>query len=322
MKICIIVSYFTPFVRGNEYGLAECLTKLGYDVTIITSEGKAPREVKIEPHRSSDLQFKVEYLPTILDIGDNPIVYRFDIGDFDAALLQENYPFICTKAYREAKKQGIKTILSSERTYYPRGIKGAVLKILDDTKNKELREGVDVLTAHCSAAKDFMIVELGVEREIKVIHVGMDTTLFRPKEPTGEYLPEGPINILTVARLRKYKGLEFLIEAIKSLKDRMPDVKLSILGKGTEKANLKKLVKKLGLEQNVEFVDEPVPNYKMPFVYGDCDIYVQPSIIEPYGIAVLEAMACGKPVIGTKVSGMRDTIRDGETGVLVNPENA
>ncbi|KAF5437525.1 Glycosyltransferase involved in cell wall bisynthesis, partial [Candidatus Methanophagaceae archaeon] len=61
------------------------------------------------------------------------------------------------------------------------------------------------------------------------------------------------------------------------------------------------------------------PNYEMPSLYRECDIYVQPSIVEPYGIAVLEAMACGKPVIGAKVGGMRDTIKDGETGFLVEP---
>jgi glycosyltransferase involved in cell wall biosynthesis len=59
----------------------------------------------------------------------------------------------------------------------------------------------------------------------------------------------------------------------------------------------------------------------MPFLYSECDVYAQPSVVEPYGIAILEAMACGKPVIGTKVGGMLDTIKDGETGFLVDPES-
>lgn len=320
MKLCIIVPYFTPYVRGNEYGLAESLTKLGYDVTIIASKGKAPREMKTD--FSGDYDFKVKYLPTILDIEDNPIVYGLNLEGYDVALLQEDYPFICHKAYTEAKKRGIKTILSSERTYYPRGIKGAGLKILDQLKNKELRVGVDVLTAHCSMAREFMERELMVKRKIEVIHVGVDTTLFRPMEPTGKYLLEGEFKILTVARLHRYKGLEYLIEAMQSLKARMPEAKLYILGKGAEEENLKKLVKKLDLERKVGFFEKPIPNYEMPFLYKECDVYVQPSIIEPYGIAILEAMACGKPVIGTKVGGMLDTVKDGETGFLVDPGNA
>lgn len=322
MKLCIVVPYFTPYVRGNEYGLAESLTKLGYDVTIITSKAKAPREIKKDFSADYDFKFKVEYLPTILDIGDNPVVYGLDIEGYDVALLQEDYPFICHRAYVEAKKKGIKTILSSERTYYPGGVRGAGLKFLDTVRNKELREGVDVLTAHCSAAKGFMKSSLGVKREIKVIHVGVDTTLFRPMEPTGAYLSEGGFKILTVARLHKYKGLDYLIRAMQVLQEQMPEAKLSILGKGPEERNLKELVKQLGLESTVSFIEKTVPNHELPYLYRECDVYVQPSIIEPYGIAVLEAMACGKPVIGTKVGGMLDTVKEGETGFLVEPGNA
>ena len=341
MKLCIVVPYFTPYVRGNEYGLAESLTKLGYDVTIIASRGKAPREiVKLSitnyqlrsASEKYDFNFKVKYLPTILDIGENPIVSGLNLEGYDVALLQEDYPFICHKAYAEAKKRGIKTILSTERTYYPDGIKGVFLKILDKAKNNKLRERVDVLTAHCSAAKDFMERELGVKREVEIIHVGVDTGLFKPNrlfdengalsKKHGKLFTENCYAILTVARLHKYKGLEYLIEAMRFLQDQIPEAKLYILGKGPEEENLKKLVKKLGLEGKVEFIREAIPNYEMPFLYSECDVYVQPSIIEPYGIAVLEAMACGKPVVGTKVGGMVDTIKEGETGFIVEPGNA
>lgn len=319
MKICIVVSYFTPYVRGNEYGLAESLTKLGYDVTIIASKGKAPREVKKD--FSGEFDFKVKYLPTLLDIGENPVVSGLNLEGYDVALLQEDYPFICHKAYAEAKRCGVKTILSLVRGYYPRGHKGFFLRLFDQLKNKELREGADGLTARCSATKDFVERELGVKREIEIMYSGVDTTLFRPMEPTGKYLSEGQFKLLTIARLHRYKGLEYLIEAMGLLQE-MQEAKLYILGKGSEEENLKKLVKRLALERNVEFLQQSIPNYEMPFLYGECDVYVQPSIIEPYGIAVLEAMACGKPVIGTKVGGMLDTIKDGETGFLVEVGNA
>lgn len=318
MKICIITPYFTPYVRGNEYGLAESLAKIGYDVTIITSKGKAPREVKTD--FSGEFGFKIKYLPTLSDIAENPVVSGLNLEGYDIALLQEDYPFICHKAYRDAKKQGLNTILSSERTYYPEThVKRIPLKMLDKLTNRKLRNGVDILTAHCSAAKEFMVEELGVKREIEVVYVGVDTDLFKPlEEPVGADLVEGEFKILTVARLHKYKGLEYLIETMQLLQG-MSEAKLRILGKGEEEVNLKKRVKRLGLEQKVEFIQEPIPNYEMPSLYRECDIYVQPSIVEPYGIAVLEAMACGKPVIGTKVGGMMDTIKDGETGFLVEP---
>ena len=65
------------------------------------------------------------------------------------------------------------------------------------------------------------------------------------------------------------------------------------------------------LKDHVEFIQVSIPNYEMAHVYSSCDIYVQPSIIEPFGIAVLEAMACGNPVVSSNVGGMRDTVVDG-----------
>lgn len=327
MKIAIIVPYFTPYVRGNEYGLAHSLAKLGHTVTIITSSARAPRENMLKNaalNKMLDLDFNVKYLPSVIDLGDNPITTGIKdyIEGQDLIMLQEDYPLICHKAFSAAKKLGIPTILSSERTYYPKNIvKRLALKILDATTNKTLRNNVDVLTAHCTAAKEFMNNELGAEREITVINVGVDTQLFRPVQSEVKYLNKGEFKILTVARLHSYKGLNYLIEAMKTIREEIPEVHLYIMGKGQEERNLKRLTDKLEMNRAITFLTKPIPNYEMPELYSECDIYVQPSIIEPYGIAVVEAMACGKPVVGTNVGGMRDTINE-ETGFLVEPGNS
>ncbi len=321
MKICIAAPYFMPFIRSNEYGLARSLSGLGHKVTIITSKSTAPRERMIADESSYPQDFEIKYLPTLFDFADNPFVTSLSVEGFDAVMLQEDYPFLCHRAYASAKKHRIPTILSSERTYYPENfIKRLALKIFDATSNKKLRDGVNVLTAHCTAAREFMMNELGVRREIKVIHVGVDTGLFRPLPSRNKYLSEGRMKLLTVARLHPYKGMEYLIKAIALVEKEKPKTVLYILGKGREERKLKKLVNQLRLS-NVRFIEEVIPNDMMPELYAECDIYVQPSVIEPYGIAVLEAMACGKPVIGTGVGGMKDTVLDGETGCLVPPKN-
>jgi len=329
MRICIVAPYFTPFVRGNEFGLAQSLTELGNDVTVLTSTARAPREGMVAEGGSKlySHDFKVEYLPTISNIGENPMTPSVFTNvlknDCDVILLQEDYPYICHLAYLAAKIRGIPTVLSTERTYYPGNFaRNAALKILDKTINKVVRDGVDIMTAHCTAAKEFMIKELGVKREIKVIHVGVDTKLFKPMKSNEQHLTSGKVKILTVARLHKYKGLDYLIKAMSTVHEEMPDAKLYILGKGPEEQNLRNLVKNLALEDVIEFIKTPIPNHEMPEVYAECDVYIQPSIIEPFGIAVLEAMACGKPVIGAKVGGMMDTIVDGETGFLVNSKDS
>jgi glycosyltransferase involved in cell wall biosynthesis len=314
-------------VRGNEYGLAQSLSELGNKVTIITTTSRAPREKviinKTLQLEKTDQDFLVEYIPALLDIGDNPIAKGTEefIITQDVVLLQEDYPFVCHDAYKAAKKNNIPTILSSERTYYPENVaKRCAIKLMDATTNKKLRNGVDVLTAHCTAAKEFMIKDLGVSRNIEVIHVGVDTNLFKPLKSEGKYLTKGDHKILTVARLHRYKGLRYLIEAMKTIIEEVPDAHLYIVGKGEEERKLKKLTEKLSLKSFVTFLTRPIPNQEMPELYAECDIYAQPSIVEPFGIAVLEAMACGKPVVGTWVGGMKDTIQDGETGYLVQEE--
>ena len=333
MKIGIIAPYFSPYIHGNEYGLAESLSSLGHKVTVFTSTAKAPREKKVADSENSNvhsnLTFSVKYFPTQIDFADNPVV-SLDAGilnGYDILMLQEDYPFICHKAYRAAKKCGIPVVLSSERTYYPENkIKVYALKILDLTINKVLRNGVDVLTAHCTAAKDFMVAELGVKREIKVVHVGVNSDVFKPLPSANRYLKtegfktEG-FKILTVSRLHEYKGLEYLIKSMQKVIQQAPEAHLYILGKGPEEQSLKRLKENLDLDKHITFISESVPNYKMPELFAECDVYVQSSIVEPYGIAVVEAMSCGKPVLGTRVGGMMDTISDGECGFLVSPGN-
>jgi len=325
MNIGIVVPYFTPFVRGNEYGLAQSLSDSGHNITIIATTARAPREKMLtDAAWTAKLDFNIEYLPVLIDIGDNPISFGIEkhVRGQDVILLQEDYPLVCHSAYNAARKYGIPAILSSERTYYPENtIKRYALKVLDTTTNKKLRDSVDVITAHCTAAKEFMMRELAVNRKISVIHVGVDIELFKPVSSGEKYLIKGEYRILTTARLHKYKGLTYLIEAMKIIKEEIPQAHLYILGKGHEELTLRDLVKKLKLGNAVTFLTTSIPNHEMPSLYAECDVYAQPSLIEPYGIAVLEAMACGKPVVGTKVGGMRDTISEGETGFLVDPRD-
>lgn len=325
MKIAIVVPYFTPYVRGNEYGLSSELSRLGHDVTILSSKGKAPREkmvMKSSMHIEG-VNFKVKYLPTLLDIGEIPftptIFLEIMNGGYDTVLIQEDYQLICHIAYIAARIKGTPVVLSTERTYVPAGKKRFILKLFDATLNKMVRRGATAFTAHCTAAKRFVEKEFEVdEGRIKVINVGVDTGLFKPTEGDTP-LKDGRFKILTVARLHPYKGLEYLIRAMAIVKEKYPGAMLYIMGRGPQENELKSLSKKLGVNDSVTFIDRPVPNQEMPKVYSSADVYAQPSIIEPYGIAVVEAMACQKPAICSSLGGMMDTVEDGVTGYLVEP---
>ena len=325
MKIGIVVPYFARYVRGNEFGLADSLAKMGADVTVIASKGRALREKMITADSQADGEaaYKVAYLDTPLDAGELPftpsVCGEVRRGGYDVLLLQEDYQPICHMAYLAARRLGIPTVLSTERTHFPPGYKRWALKAFDVTLNAMLRRGATVYTAHCGAARDFVQQELRVPAgRVQVVHVGVDAGLFKPTAgPTP--LADGEIKLLTVARLHPYKGLEHLIKAMAIAREKCPGIVLYIMGRGPAEADLKKLIGELALGDVVRFVEKPVPNAQMPPVYSSCDIYVQPSIVEPYGIAVLEAMGCGRPVLCSRIGGMGDTVADGTTGFLVPP---
>ena len=122
----------------------------------------------------------------------------------------------------------------------------------------------------------------------------------------------------TVARLREEKGVKYLIQsAVKVLHD-FPDAVFLIAGDGLLRNELVDLAKKLGLENKVVFAGfcEDIPA-----ILSIIDIVAVPSISEGLGIAVLEAMAMGKPIVATNVGGIIEILKDGETGLLIQPKD-
>lgn len=124
----------------------------------------------------------------------------------------------------------------------------------------------------------------------------------------------GTLTIGVAARLVPVKGIKYLIEAISHL----DGLHLEIAGDGPERAELERHAAMFGVSDDVTFagwVDE------ISEMMSHWDIYVQPSVAEGFGIAALEAMALGIPVIATDVGGLREIIVEGETGYLVPPKN-
>ena len=153
-------------------------------------------------------------------------------------------------------------------------------------------------------------------KNIKVIPNGIDPGKFEnlTKKPHDGFV------IITVARLEKVKGTEYLIGAFARL-SLLGRLSLVIIGDGSERKNLENLVKKLNLEERVEFLGE-IPNERIPEYLAGADCFVLPSLKEGFGIVVLEAMAAGVPVVASKVGGIMDIIEDGKTGLLVEPGNS
>ncbi|UCD16575.1 MAG: glycosyltransferase family 4 protein [Candidatus Zixiibacteriota bacterium] len=129
-----------------------------------------------------------------------------------------------------------------------------------------------------------------------------------------------PVRLVYMKLLRSIYGPDVLLHALVQLKaDRVP-VRLDMYGYGRETAGLKKLTKKLGLESVVTFQGW-IDQEQVMARYLDCDIMVMPSRSESFGVAAAEASAAGLPVVATAVGGVPEVVLDGETGLLVPPED-
>jgi len=141
---------------------------------------------------------------------------------------------------------------------------------------------------------------------------------------TKTFQPHKPLRLLTVGRLEPEKGLHFLIDAVdKLIKETRLDVLLQIVGKGlrrSEEEKLRRQVQKCQLSHNIRFVGHVVYGPKLLRIYRESDIFVLPSLTgEGIPQTLFEAMACGIPIIGTKVAGIPYLIEDGENGLLIDP---
>lgn len=122
----------------------------------------------------------------------------------------------------------------------------------------------------------------------------------------------------TCARLTKKKGINYLIDAFQKVRLYCKDIHLVVIGDGEERANLERLVKK----ENKDFVHF-IGNLKEASPYfHNFHLFVLPSLNEPFGIVILEAMSQKIPVIATKVGGIPEIIVDGESGFLIPPRNS
>jgi glycosyltransferase involved in cell wall biosynthesis len=178
---------------------------------------------------------------------------------------------------------------------------------------------------------------------------GVDVSQFEPRaDPTASVAKTGR-RILFVGRVSPEKGLHTLIEAFSEVADKLGDVELQLAGpraslsldfvtslssdprvialsrfydragRSTYHEHLDELVMRHGLGGRVRFIGN-VSHKELVAAYQDADIVVNPSLSESFGISVVEAMACGVPVVGTSVGGMCESVLNGTTGVLVEPD--
>ncbi len=163
-------------------------------------------------------------------------------------------------------------------------------------------------------------IEKYTTKKIFVIPFGIDVERFKPFE-VEKVFNDDSLVIGTIKTLEKRYGIEFLIRAFANIKRKNPNkIKLLICGKGTLLDELKNLTVELGVQDDTIFTGY-INHDQVQFYHNKLDIYVAPSLEESFGVAVLEASACNKPVVVSNVGGLPEVVDNGITGFIVEPMN-
>jgi glycosyltransferase involved in cell wall biosynthesis len=156
----------------------------------------------------------------------------------------------------------------------------------------------------------------------------VDRTVFAPGPPDpallSRYGLKGRKVLMTLARLaerERYKGVDEVLEALPRLIREVPDLAYLVVGEGPDRARLEVKSAELGLSDRVVFAGQVREGEKVAH-YRLADAFARPGRGEGFGIVYLEALACGIPVLGSRIDGSREALLDGRLGILVDPRDS
>lgn len=180
-----------------------------------------------------------------------------------------------------------------------------------------VQQSAQVITVVSSAYLRYWVNMTGSDQRLRVVHNAVEVEEFGTP-PTRAPLRGRPLRLVSVARLVPHKRIADGIKATRALADRGADVEYAVVGDGPERGEREALVKELGLEQRVRLhgalVSEGIRS-----LLAQADILIHPSEVESFGIAVVEGMAAGLPVVVARTGGALDIVEHGRCGYLYAP---
>lgn len=241
-------------------------------------------------------------------------IFRFR-GKFDAIIDSENgIPFF-TPLY--ATKPVIGLVHHIHQEVFRTQLKFPLSQIgrfLEGKMMPFVYRNIQMVTVSNSSKEDMEKLGLGKRYPIQIIHPGVDLTNLKPDKKTR--YP----SIIYLGRLKPYKSLENIINILPEILKKIPNLKMFIAGEGESRPSLEKLVHDLSLKKTVQFLGRVEESVKASLLAKSW-LMVQPSMVEGWGITVIEANASGTPVIASDVPGLRDSVKNPHSGLLITWDN-
>lgn len=338
MRIGIVVPTFPTQVTSSELWLAQGLGELGHDVIVFSSGREGARKDRgwssgISPDPTHATKFRVREISTFA-IGYSEASVPTRLSQIfserpEVLLLQEDYPPLSQIVAGAARRRHIPYLVTSER-YSDHGpwLVRVTVRALDRSILPRLWRHSAALTVHSQAARQFFLERKAPVDRLHYIPSCTDVDLFLPGPRVGGPSVEAlwpdrgrDVRLLTVARWHPAKGLDTLADAVQLLRSKSVGLVSLLHGRGPMEARLRSIVAERNLSQSLLLDRSSVDLSELPGLYRSADIYVQPSLTEPFGMAALEAMACGVPVIASATGGLSDLVENEVSGLLVPPGN-
>ncbi len=220
-----------------------------------------------------------------------------------------------------------KCVVSSEQNIYEVKARAPLRWV-----ERRLSGLTDRVIACSEEVREHLVGRVGINPlKVVVVPNAVDTNLFFPigkQSPLFEKvrnvrrelgIGDGDVVIGSVGHMARQKGQKHLVAAIPQVRLKYPRAKFVLVGKGKLRKELQEQARSLGVEEAVRFAGI---RKDVPIVLNCFDVFVLPSLWEGFGTAIIEALACGVPVVATRVGGIPEVIEHGEDGLLVPPGRA
>lgn len=292
---------FAPSRSIHTHKWATYLKSHGIEIVVATFQNHYSEDNAQEVRTISlpkKLPGKLSYLPAIFDLRK---VLQEEKPDLLHAHYASSYGFIASWLDFHPT---IVSVWGSDIYEFPK--RNALSKYI--VKKSLQRADVICSTSHAMAEEAAKYTS----KPLEITPFGVDTKLFCPAEP----IPKKIFRIGIAKGLKQIYGYHELLQGFSIFSQKHPQTELWIIGDGEERPRYEQIANQLGIQHKVKFLGHRA-NTEIPKLLHQLDVFILPSHQDSFGVAALEAQACGVPVIVNRVGGLPEVVREQETGWIM-----
>jgi glycosyltransferase involved in cell wall biosynthesis len=331
VRVLHLCPYFPPHIGGlqNHVDILSRMQRLmGHETSVLSSAIGGGR-----PFERDNGGPAIRRLPSF-ELGNDAFMVglmerlRRHRNRFDILHLHGHLFYSTTMGALARRLHNVPTVMTFHGDFHKQSGIGRFSKRLRDAlQGPFILKNLDRMIALTTYDADYLEERGADPARIEIIPNGVDLGTYHPISPElingfreRHHIPTDASMVLFVGRLVDQKGLPFLLEAMPELRRRVPEARLMVVGEGPELGRARHLARTLGIDDAVSWTGR-LSEKELVSAYNTSQVVAVPSLWEGMPLVILEAAACGKPVVASNVSGMPEFIEEGGTGFTVNPRD-